>query len=195
MASKVDMASPVRSCVSCRKKGARGELIKLANTPAGVIIDYFENLPGRGAYVCADKACIESLSEGTLSRAFKKRALPPAEDAFYEELAAKIRRKVESLLGMARKSRLAVMGFDESAAACVRSPGGVLVVAQDVSENTGRKIMESAEGMDKVYRFSTKDELGKVLGSPPVGIVYVRPSALGSALGRELGRLINMSRG
>lgn len=195
MASKADTANPIRSCVSCRKKGARGELIKLANTPAGVIIDYLENLPGRGAYVCAEKACIERLNEGALSRAFKSKAKPPVSQAFYEELAAKVRRKVESLLGMARKSRLAVIGFDEAAAACVRSPGGVLIVALDVSDNTGRKIMESSKGMDNVFRFSTKDELGKVLGSPPVGIVYVRPSALGSALGRELGRLINISRG
>jgi predicted RNA-binding protein YlxR (DUF448 family) len=195
LASKVDMTTRVRSCVSCRKKGMKGELIKLANTPAGVIIDYAENLPGRGAYVCADKACIERLSDGALSRVFKAPAKHPETSAFYEELGAKVMRKVKSLLGMAMKSRLAATGFDESAGGCVKYPGGVLVVAQDVSDNTGRRIMEHCTDKENVFRFSTKDELGRVLGSRPVGVVYVRPSALSLALGRELGRLVNMSRG
>jgi predicted RNA-binding protein YlxR (DUF448 family) len=189
------MTNPVRSCVSCRKKGMKGELIKLANTPAGVIIDYSERLPGRGAYVCADKACIERISDGALSRVFKASARRPEPDAFYEELGGKVRAKVESLLRMAMKSRLAATGFDESAAGCARDPNGLLLVAVDVSENTERRVMESCKGMENIFRFSTKDELGRVLGSRPVGVLYVRPSALSLALGRELGRLVNMSRG
>ncbi len=189
------MAAPVRSCVSCRKKGEKGELVKLANTPAGVIIDYLEKMPGRGAYVCAERACITRLSEGALSRAFKASAKPPDAEAIYEELRGKVIRKVVSLLGMARKARLDATGFDEAVSAMAKSPGGALIVAEDVSGNTLKKVMESGVEKEKVFRLFTKDELGDALGSRAVGVVYVRPSALSSALGRELARLINMSRG
>ncbi|HLB25751.1 MAG TPA: YlxR family protein, partial [Nitrospirota bacterium] len=104
-------AAPQRSCIACRRKGEKGELIKLAAGPDGVVIDYGERLPGRGAYVCAEKACIEKgLNAGALSRAFKRQAAPPDKAEFYKELTDKIYRKIESLLGMARKSGLAAAG-------------------------------------------------------------------------------------
>ena len=95
---------PERTCISCKRKGSKGELIRLVNSQAGIVIDYTEKLPGRGAYVCGEKACIEKgLKEGALSRAFREKAQPPSPDEFYRQLRERVVRKINSLLGMARK--------------------------------------------------------------------------------------------
>ena len=191
------MASPGRTCVSCRKKGVKGELVKLADTPAGVVIDYTEKLPGRGAYVCPEPACIEGgLKEAALSRAFKHKITPPEKGEFMDALREKVTRKAVSLIGMARKSGLARLGFDAAVEGYTRSGGGAVVIAEDAAANTVRKFIEDASPAEgAVYRFSTKDELGRMLGGAPVGVLYIGKSALSAALIRELGRLAIISRG
>jgi len=191
------MGAPERSCLNCRKKGKKGELIKLASTPSGVVIDYSEKLPGRGAYLCPDRTCIEKgLRADTLSRAFRQGAKPPEVEAFYAELKGKVEKKIASLLGMARKSRMAAYGFDAAAEAAKKSPDGLLIMAWDAAENTVRKFKESnPEARFKEVRFSTKEQLGELLGSQPVGVVFITGPALAEALYREMGRLNIIGRG
>jgi predicted RNA-binding protein YlxR (DUF448 family) len=179
-----------RSCISCRKKGEKGELIKLADTPAGVVVDYGEKLPGRGAYVCFEDVCIEgALKAGALSRAFKHTVKPPDAEEMRAMLISRVRAKVDALLGMARKSGTAVMGFEAVAAALKRAPGGLLVLAEDVAVNTMSKIEEAGGPGLRTVRYSTKDGLGVVLGVSPVGVVYLPRTGLAEALAREIGRL------
>jgi hypothetical protein len=186
-----------RTCVSCRKKGIKGELIKLANTPQGVIIDYSERLPGRGAYVCPEMPCIEKgLKEGSLSRAFKESAKPPRLEDFVAELDQKINRKVASLLGMARKSGLVAAGFDSAIEAAIRDTGGLVIMAQDLSGNTKKKAMEEGTGFTgRLVEYSTKDMLGSMLGMDPVGIVFIKNKELSDSLKKEIRRLINIRSG
>ncbi len=179
-----------RSCISCRRKGEKGELIKLANTPSGVVIDYNEKLPGRGAYVCFEPGCIEkALKAGTLSRAFKHSANPPEAGEFQRMLAERVKAKVAALLGMARKSGSAVTGFEAAAAAIKKNSGGLLILAGDLVGNTLDKITEAGGPGMRTARYSTKDGLGAVLGISPVGVVYLPDSGLADALDREIGRL------
>ena len=75
----------------------------MAASPEGVIIiDYNEKVPGRGAYICPEKECIEKLLKGAggaLSRALKQQVEPPQRDAFYKELTDKVGKKASALLG------------------------------------------------------------------------------------------------
>jgi len=186
-----------RTCVSCRKKGIKGELIKLTNTPQGVIIDYSERLPGRGAYVCPEKPCIgKVLKEGVLSRAFKESVKPPSIEGIVAELDQKINRKISSLLGMARKSGLVAAGFDSAIEAAMRDTAGLVIMAQDLSENTKKKAMEEGAGFTgRLVEYSTKDMLGSMLGMDPVGIVFIKNKELSDSLKKEIRRLINIRRG
>lgn len=179
-----------RSCISCRRKGVKGELIKLADTPAGVVVDYGEKLPGRGAYVCFDPACMEgAIKAGALSKAFRRGTKPPDAALLKAMLLERIEAKVVSLFGMARKSGSAVMGFEAVAASLKKAPGGLLILARDVAGNTVDKITEAGGPALKVVRYSTKDGLGMVLGVSPVGVVYLHGPGLAEALEREIGRL------
>ena len=64
---------PQRSCVVCRTQGTKRELLRIVRTPEGdVIYDPTQKAPGRGAYVCRAKGCVdEALSSGALSRSLK----------------------------------------------------------------------------------------------------------------------------
>ena len=189
------VARPERTCVACRKKGARGELLRLVASPDGVVIDYSEKLPGRGAYVCPDPDCIgRSLKGNAVQKTLRSNFKWPEEAAFIGSLTEKIRRKADSLLGIARKSGKLKSGFDAAVEEARRHPGGVFLAAVDLSENTLHKINES--GLPgEVYRYSTKDGLGGLLGLAPVGVLYVADPLLADALKKELGRLILFSRG
>lgn len=62
---------PMRQCVGCREMKPKKELIRVVRSPEGqVSLDFKGKLPGRGAYLCPDPAC--------LARAKKSRALERA---------------------------------------------------------------------------------------------------------------------
>jgi predicted RNA-binding protein YlxR (DUF448 family) len=51
---------PIRTCTGCGRKGPRGELVRLAARPGGgLAVDVAGRLPGRGAYVCPDRGCLD----------------------------------------------------------------------------------------------------------------------------------------
>ncbi len=46
---------PTRTCVICRERRERGELLRIVRTPEGrVVFDETGRMNGRGAYVCGD---------------------------------------------------------------------------------------------------------------------------------------------
>jgi len=78
---------PQRTCVGCRRARGRPELVRLALGSGGqVILDLRDQLPGRGAYLCADG--IDCLTQARRRRALT-RSLHGVEDAInYDELSA-----------------------------------------------------------------------------------------------------------
>ncbi len=50
---------PQRQCLGCREMKNKTDLIRVVRSPEGEIsLDGKGKLPGRGAYVCPDKACL-----------------------------------------------------------------------------------------------------------------------------------------
>lgn len=83
---------PLRMCMVCRKRREKEALIRVVRrTPEGAAVDLTGKEPGRGAYVCRERACIEQAQQRrVLERAFSGRIDP----AVYERL----RRETEELL-------------------------------------------------------------------------------------------------
>ncbi|HET9249651.1 MAG TPA: YlxR family protein [Actinomycetota bacterium] len=63
---------PERSCVGCRRRAPKAELLRVARTPSGVRADPTATAPGRGAYVHRETSCVEAaLRTGAISRALR----------------------------------------------------------------------------------------------------------------------------
>ena len=77
---------PLRQCVGCREMKPKKELIRVVRSPEGAVsLDFRGKLPGRGAYVCPDSACLARARKArALERAFDT-ALPPEVYAALEE--------------------------------------------------------------------------------------------------------------
>lgn len=82
---------PERSCVGCRVRAPKAELLRVARTSAGVRVDPLGSAPGRGAYVHRDPACVgTALRKGGLASALRT-------ELAQEELA-RLRNDIEEAL-------------------------------------------------------------------------------------------------
>jgi len=64
---------PQRRCVGCGRSAPKRELLRLVHDAGRPVPDPAQRLPGRGAYVCRDEACIERAARrGGLARAFRR---------------------------------------------------------------------------------------------------------------------------
>ncbi len=60
MSSRLGRHMPQRSCVVCRLKTAKSDLIRVVCTPQGSVeIDTTGKKSGRGAYLCKEEGCWE----------------------------------------------------------------------------------------------------------------------------------------
>jgi predicted RNA-binding protein YlxR (DUF448 family) len=66
---------PIRTCLGCRQRRRKRELVRLVRRADGVVVcDASGGAAGRGAYVCRDAACLErALKGGRLSQALRGR--------------------------------------------------------------------------------------------------------------------------
>jgi predicted RNA-binding protein YlxR (DUF448 family) len=82
---------PERSCVGCRERAPKAELVRVTRTPAGVRVDPRGSAPGRGAYVHRDPACIAAaLRRGALASALRT--------GLAKEELARLRKEIEEAL-------------------------------------------------------------------------------------------------
>jgi len=64
---------PQRQCVGCREMKDKKALIRVVRSPEGVVsLDFKGKMPGRGAYVCPDPACLKKARKSrALERTFE----------------------------------------------------------------------------------------------------------------------------
>ena len=76
--------TPLRKCVGCNEMKEKRKLVRVVRSSEGIIrCDSTGKLPGRGAYICRDPACLAAaIKSKRLERAFKCRV----PDEVYETL-------------------------------------------------------------------------------------------------------------
>jgi uncharacterized protein len=88
--------APQRTCVACRTERAKGDLVRVVRTTPGgdLRVDARGKASGRGAYLCADPACLErGLREGGLARALATTIDETARGRLRGELAEEISKR------------------------------------------------------------------------------------------------------
>lgn len=64
--------APERSCVGCRGRAPKAELLRVVRTASGMLVDPLGSAPGRGAYVHRDPACVGvAIGRGAFARALR----------------------------------------------------------------------------------------------------------------------------
>jgi hypothetical protein len=58
---------PLRMCIACREAKPKQEMLRVVRNATGEIkLDFSGKLPGRGAYLCNNEACVKKLRKQRL---------------------------------------------------------------------------------------------------------------------------------
>jgi predicted RNA-binding protein YlxR (DUF448 family) len=188
---------PQRTCLGCRQPGDQAELLRFVCSPEGeVLADVKRRLPGRGAWLCSRRSCIdEAVRKNQFDRAFKRPCRPVSADELAGRVADALLERLVNLLGMARKSADFVAGSNAVLEAMARrKPLAVVITAQDISGPIGSKVRSRAETQQiEVIELFDKVELGRILGRAERSVVGLPAGQLADAFLKELRRFQEIS--
>ena len=79
---------PMRMCVGCREMKPKKELLRVVNSPEGVIaFDRVGKAPGRGAYVCKSAEC---LAKAVKTHALERQLECSVSEEVFSQLSAQL---------------------------------------------------------------------------------------------------------
>ena len=182
----------LRSCLSCRTRRPRNELLRLVVGEAGrVELDWTARRPGRGAWVCPRPDCLERLEAQArlIERALRCRCKPgplleQARRAGGEALLAR--------LGSAWRAGCIVAGRERLIEQLGAGALAGLLLAADASDRRLGALLTQAGDMPIARLEVGRSEMGRRLGRGPRAALGVRPGAPARPLLRELQRCASL---
>lgn len=181
---------PHRSCIVCRATKTPDELLRFARSPdGGVGFDVKAVLPGRGAWVCVDGACLQKAIDpkhGGFARAFDAAVVFDG-PALKAQVKALLTGDLLARLGLQRRQGLLVLGRDE----VVRRVDTLAFVglAQDLSANSQKELAEAlAPTSTTTLPLPPMEALAEALGTRAVGVVGVAKGAQAAGLSTSIRR-------
>jgi len=127
-------------------------LVRFVAGPDGVVTpDLARKLPGRGLWVAANRAAVETAArKGLFARAAKAKLAAPADLA--DQVERLMQRRLLAALGLARKAGDLTFGYERVLAAVAAARVAWLVEASDGSEEGRRKLLAQARKADPAPR-------------------------------------------
>lgn len=175
-----------RRCIATGAVGPAAARIRFVRDPAGQVVpDLAGRLPGRGAWVVADRAALDrAVTRRLFARAFRAESAAAADLA--DQVEALLARRCVDLLGLARRAGQAVAGFGKVEGWARAGRIGLLLTAQEGAEDGRRRLYGLAAGAARVG----------VLTAAELGLAFGRESVVHAALaqGRLADRLLAESR-
>jgi len=150
-------------------------LIRFVAGPDGAVVpDLARKLPGRGLWVAADRASLETaVRKGGFSRAAKAKLSAPPDLA--DRVESLLKSRILHGLGLARRAGELISGFEGVSAAISAGKAAWLIEASDGAEDGRRKLLQA----------------GRRSGSPPRLLGAFDSQELSLALG--LGNVIHLA--
>jgi predicted RNA-binding protein YlxR (DUF448 family) len=164
--------TPQRRCIVTGRSGETTDLVRFVLSPDGAVTpDLAERLPGRGAWVRAERDILaQAIRRNAFSRAFRTAA--KADPALVETVAQGLTARLVAAIGLARRAGSAICGFDKVRAR-LRAAGsgggavGLLLQACDGSVDQRAKLAALA-GDAPAMAVLTGSELGLAFGRESV---------------------------
>jgi len=185
-----DQDGPERKCLVTGDSGPKAGLIRFVTGPdAQVVPDILGKLPGRGYYVTADRAVLET---AVARKVFARGARAPVTvpDDLVDEIERQLARRVVDLIALSRKAGYAIAGFEKVKAALADERVKVLLQASDGSER-GKGKLWTPEGA-RWFGCLTADELGLAFGRGHVIHGALLGGGLTTTVVEEAGKLKGM---
>jgi predicted RNA-binding protein YlxR (DUF448 family) len=159
-----------RRCIVSHECLTDAQLVRFALAPDGAVVpDVAAKLPGRGAWLRADRASVEQAErKGAFTRAFKMQVRVPADLA--DRTEALLARRCLDHLGLMRRAGALALGATQVESAIRARPALMLVEASDGAEEGREKLMSLHIGL---------------WGRAPAAVGCFSAADLGVALGRE----------
>lgn len=80
---------PIRQCVGCRARAPQNQLLRIASTDGRLALDPRRRLPGRGAYVHRQVACVQRATKrGSVFRALRVAVEHAQKTALHNQIAS-----------------------------------------------------------------------------------------------------------
>jgi uncharacterized protein len=173
-----------RRCILSGESAPRTGLIRLALGPDGqVAADWSERLPGRGAWITADRALFESVAgssgskggrlRGALARTFKTGSFTLPED-LGDRIAAGLQQRLLNRLGLEKRSGTLILGGDRVREALAKGKIFAVLHAADARP-------DGSDRLDGMAR-AVGESLGETIAHRRVPLSR---DALSAALGRD----------
>ena len=143
-------------------------LIRFVVGPEGSVVpDLARKLPGRGLWVAATRAAVDTAArKGLFARAAKAKIVAPGDLA--DQVERGLRTRLLAALGLARKAGDLTFGFERVLAAVAAGKAAWLVEATDGSDEGARKLMAAARHAQtepRMLRVFDSSELSLALGA------------------------------
>lgn len=182
-AGKAGAREPERRCIVTMERRPQGEMIRFVLSPdREVTPDLAARLPGRGAWVTANRETVElAQKKGAFPRAFKSQVKVAPDIAAQTELL--LAKRILDQLGLVKRAGNLILGFEQVREEVRAAEPACLITASDGSEDQRGKVL----GLVKGLYGPDLDDAGKPVGNrdlPPV-IDCFSADELGMALGRE----------
>lgn len=161
-----DRDEPERRCFVTGDVQPKAGLVRFVVSPEGMVVpDLAGKLPGRGIWVTADRAAIETaVKKGLFSRAARMPVTVP--EGLADLVEAGLARRVVDLVSLARKAGLAVAGFEKVKGWLADGKAKVLLQASDGSDRGKGKLWTPQGG--RWFGCLTSAELGLAFGRDSV---------------------------
>jgi predicted RNA-binding protein YlxR (DUF448 family) len=182
-----------RRCIASGESFGEAALVRFACGPDGVVVpDVAAKLPGRGAWVHADRASVErAAKQRAFARAFKANVKVP--DDLADQVELLLAQRCLDLLGLARRAGAIAFGATQVETAIRAKPALVLIEAKDGAEEGREKLMSLHIGLWRrpapaVGCFDSAD-LGVALGRERVIHACLLQEPMALVWAAEIGRL------
>ncbi|MCW5773654.1 MAG: RNA-binding protein [Rhodospirillaceae bacterium] len=192
-ASEREADASARRCIVTRESAPRTGLLRLVLGPDGVVVpDLAENLPGRGAWVSADRTALATaVAKSMFGHAFRQAAKAPAD--LPDRVERLLVERCIALIGFARRAGGVVFGYERVRAAVAAGEVALLLTASDSEGRDAAELASRYRG--ERFAVLTADEIGAALGRAGIVHLGLKPGRLAAALARELQRLAGFRAG
>jgi predicted RNA-binding protein YlxR (DUF448 family) len=191
---KATRDGPERRCIVSGVSGDARHLIRFVVGPDNQIVpDLAGKLPGRGIWVSADRAALEQAEKKkSFARAARQAVTVPEGLAnLVEDLLV---RRVIDLISLARKSGLALAGYEKCRDLALRDEMAILIQAHDGSTR-GKTKLRPPDGAESYIGWLSAQELGLAFGREHVIHASLRAGGLSQAVVEEAARLKGLRTG